>query len=131
MIGEALCLLLGDSNALKLAPYKPQCENVSVNHIDSNAIVAMAPPDRGYRLVIVSMGGNDHSIRNLPHNLATVRARYRDARFAWVAPVGPNVAAIIIDFAKAHHDRYVAIADFPNHGGHPMVPSDVARALPD
>ncbi len=131
MIGEALCLVLGDSNALKVAPFRPQCENVSVNGIDSNAIRAMAPPDKGYKLVIVSMGGRDRAKSGLPENLAWVRGHYRQARFAWIAPVAPQVSTVIVAFANAHHDAVVQLADYPTHGGHPLHPEDVARALPE
>ncbi len=130
MLAAGLCLILGDSNAGGVARQVPQCEAVTRKNATSTAVLAMAPADRGYQRVIVSTGGPDRKRHPLPENLASIRARYPQAKFTWLAPRRGFNALAVSDFAKAHNDGLIKLGDFPSRDStHPDNYAAVAAQL--
>ncbi len=130
MIAAAACLLLGDSIALRAKPYLPDCQAVVKNGITSNDVVARAPADLPYGRVIVSMGTNDKHREPLLDNLATIRARYPNARFVWLAPRRGKAAIQTYEFATEHNDQVVQLREFASTDHiHPADMRDVVAHI--
>jgi hypothetical protein len=126
---KAECLVLGDSIAAGVAPYKAACKNVSRVGANSAAIARMAPKG-SYSVVYVSAGSNDPLNPKLGENLFAIRRKYPTAKFVWIAPRNSRAAERVYETAIFHHDRVVYTSKLKSNDGlHPKSYSELARKL--
>lgn len=123
------CLVLGDSIAQGLAPYRPQCNVVAKEGANSATIARMAP-SHPYGVVYVSAGSNDPINPKLGVNLFAIRRKYSHSSVVWIAPRNSRAAERVYETAVYHHDRIVYLAKFKSNDGiHPKDYKAVAKKL--
>ena len=119
------CLIAGDSIALDIAHYAPQCAADAKIGIGSAAIVARVHPAP---LVVISAGSNDPDNPRLVRNLTEIRVRAGFSRVVWVTPVNAAAAAAVAAVARRAGDRTVAFAPGRDQV-HPQCPRCLAAAI--
>jgi hypothetical protein len=116
------CLIAGDSIALDVGRYAPNCALDARIGIGSAAIIARVRPAT---LVVVSAGSNDPDNPRLVRNLEAMRARAGQGRVVWILPTHPRAAAAMLAVARQHGDAAVPFAAARDNV-HPKCPRCVA-----
>ncbi len=119
------CLVAGDSIAVDVGRYAPQCATDARIGIGSAAIVARVRPAR---LVVISAGSNDPDNPRLADNLERMRVRAGAARVVWIVPVDPRAAAAVRAVARKRGDELVTFVPARDRV-HPRCPRCVARQI--
>lgn len=124
------CLVLGDSIAQGLAPYRPLCV-ASTKVGASSAKIAMMMPHRRFEQVIISAGSNDALAPDLKQRLELIRRAYPDSTVTWIAPRNAIAERIVVNIAMHNNDSVVRLNDFGSRDNiHPQSYSVLAKRLP-
>jgi hypothetical protein len=122
---HSVCFVVGDSIALDIAHYAPQCAANARSGIGSTAIVARVRPAP---LVVISAGSNDPGNPRLVRNLIEIRVRAGFSMVVWVTPINATAAAAVATVAQRAGDRTVAFVSARDHV-HPQCPRCLAAAI--
>src|ERR1022692_2409569 len=99
------CAINGDSIAVGLAPYFPQCKTSHFNPKVGATSSYVLSHVIGATLIGISVGSNDPNSRRLRANLLAIRAKSRYA--IWVIPHNKRAARIVRSVAKQYGDKVV------------------------
>lgn len=117
------CLIVGDSIAVGVAVYRPDCVSHSRGAWDSgrwNRDYLAVATSRAYRTVIVSLGANDLHV-DTDGNLRRLRAALQADRVFWILPHRPSARAAIERIAAEHGDTVLSRQDVSSDGIHPTT----------
>lgn len=115
------CLILGDSIAQGTHQYRPECELIATNGINSrqwnkqNATRELSAP-----ITIISLGSNDHpGVRSL-WELQQLRAKVVAQRVYWILPANnKDIQQMIQLIAQDYGDTVLPIPRLQKDGVHP------------
>lgn len=90
------CLVIGDSIAVGVGQYLPECRTEARVGITSQQFIAtlLSPQEAGR--VVISLGVNDGVAATTPRNLRTVRETVRGASVFWLLPAHHEYARVAI-----------------------------------
>lgn len=125
------CLILGDSIAVGLRTIAmPECEMLARGGINSWQFNRMWPGEFRGRVVVVSLGSNDHAGVKTADELQRLRTRVEAERVYWILPAG-NLPASRVDIndirqairkiAFAHGDAFLSIEGLTKDRIHPSA----------
>jgi hypothetical protein len=116
------CILLGDSIAVGLSPFKPECGVVAKSGINSRDYnKKYYNRDLCARTVVISLGSNDNKNIRTFEELSSLRSQVDCAdRVLWILPAvfKPDVRDAILRVADNYGDDVIEIRD-TGDGVHP------------
>ena len=125
----APCLVLGDSIAVGIAPFKPTCV-VAAKVGASSARILSGAPRKIFGRVYISAGSNDPLNPKLVSNLQAIRRVYPQAEVTWLAPRNSFAAQKVYQVAVQNRDKVIYLSKFKSNDGiHPKDYGQVARKL--
>ena len=115
------CLFLGDSIAVGVAQYRPECQVIAKVGINSkNWVDKNITKDLSADTVIISLGSNDHQYVKTENELQTIRKLTKADRVYWILPaIKPNIQEIVKKVAAEHGDVVLPIRGLQPDGIHP------------
>ena len=115
------CLILGDSIAVGLSKFKPECRVVAKGGINTWQFNQQYKVDLTSEIVIISLGSNDHSKINSRKELEELRARVAaNTLLYWILPaIKPHIQEIVNDIARKNGDIVITIPKLQKDGIHP------------
>lgn len=90
------CAIVGDSIAIGVAPYLPECEVHAKIGVPSLTIVGYV---RDAAVVVISAGSNDPTNPKLYMHLRAIRAKIT-GRVIWILPQHPRAASMVRQAAR-------------------------------
>jgi lysophospholipase L1-like esterase len=116
------CLVIGDSLAVGVGHYLPECLTEAKVGISSQKFITeLLTPQEADR-VVISLGVNDAPTTHTVANLRRVRAAVSGKLVFWLLPAGhPAARAAIRSVAMTHGDRLIDTA--PEAGADGLHPS--------
>lgn len=115
------CLILGDSIAVGVQQYKPNCAlyaQVGINSKHWNKNFTMMNLDAD--TVIISLGTNDYQGIDTKRELMKLRERVKAKKVYWIVPaIKPQIQSIVKEIAAKHGDWFVRIPNLSKDGIHP------------
>jgi lysophospholipase L1-like esterase len=114
------CLIIGDSIAVGISKYRPECEvhakvGITSRHWNNaNKNLALQA-----NTVIISLGSNDKGI-DTEGELRIIRGRTHADHVYWVVPAKIN-KEIVTGIALQSHDSYITIDHPSKDGVHPTM----------
>ncbi len=117
------CLVMGDSLALGVGQYLPECRTEAQVGISSQRFVDELLSPQAANLVVISLGVNDGPLAHTVANLRHVRETVHGKRVYWLLPAGhPQARATIRSVARAFGDRLIDTT--PEVGADGLHPTD-------
>ena len=115
------CLILGDSIAVGLQQFKPECQAQAKGGVNSWQFNRQYTGPFGARSVVISLGSNDHVGVKTRRELETLRSKVTEqSRVFWILPANQKlIQDIIILIAQANGDIVVPIARLQKDQIHP------------
>jgi hypothetical protein len=115
------CLTIGDSLAVGVGEYLPQCRTEATVGINSDRFIQTFRGPAAAGQVVISLGVNDSSDIPTADNLLTLRRSVHAARVFWLLPAGHEpVRRTIRGVAARFGDRLIDTAPFAGPDGlHP------------
>jgi lysophospholipase L1-like esterase len=123
------CVILGDSLAVGIGQYRPECETVAQTGITSARYVQTMLRDYSGNVAVISLGVNDGDDANTLANLRLLRGRVRAQRVYWLLPgIKPRIRELMRQVAVEFNDflvdtRFEAGADHlhPSRDGYKFL----------
>ena len=106
----AACWVIGDSLAVGVGQYRPECATLAKAGVSSQAYLTTMLPAGGIAgdAIVISLGVNDGDAPDTLANLRDLRARVRARTVSWLLPgLNGRVRRIILTIASAHGDHTV------------------------
>lgn len=142
------CLVIGDSIAVGVGQYLPECHTEARVGITSRQFIHTLLSPREAGRVVISLGVNDDPAASTARNLRMVRENERGATVYWLLPANHEYARVAIRLVAAEFgDRVIDTAPQVGRDGlHPtgsgyrvlaklidnaVVPSEVASRSTD
>ena len=115
------CLIIGDSIAVGVQQFKPECATYSKVGITSkNWNKAHGNKALSAKNVIISLGSNDHTGIHSFKELMSIRTRTDADHVYWILPaINPNVQDHVQIIAKNYGDTVLVIPELAKDGVHP------------
>ena len=123
------CLILGDSIAVGTHQFAPQCAVYAKGGINTRQFNNMYPNKFSARVVVISLGTNDHQHVKTREELQAMRQRVLDAAAVfWVLPAGNLKASnipidalqgMVKEVAQQYGDHVLTISGLQKDGIHP------------
>ena len=107
------CVLLGDSIAVGVGHFRPECETIAQVGITSSRFISTMLPTSNVAVdsAVISLGVNDDETVDTLENLRVVRARVTAATVFWLLPgLKPQVREMILEVARESGDRVIDTA---------------------
>ncbi len=102
------CVILGDSLAVGIGQYRPDCETIAQTGITSGRYVQTLLRGTEGRVAIISLGVNDADAMNTLANLRVLRRSVRAQRVYWLLPgIKPHIRAVMRQVAVEFNDFLV------------------------
>lgn len=115
------CLILGDSVAIGTARVRQECAvyaQSGINSIQWNN--RYLNENLSAKVVIISLGVNDHERVHTCAELEKMRAKIKGARVYWIMPaIKPTIQAIVKGIAEANGDSIILIRSLQPDNVHP------------
>lgn len=115
------CLILGDSIAVGVQQYKPNCAlyaKVGINSKQWNKNYTMM--NLNADTVVISLGTNDYQGIDTERELTKLRERVKAKKVYWIVPaIKPQIQEIVREIAIKHGDWFVRIPYLSKDGIHP------------
>ena len=124
------CIVLGDSIAVGVGQYRPDCVTIAQGGITSERYVGTLLSRQDADTVIISLGVNDDDTVDTAANLRTLREQVHARTVYWLLPgIKEQVRDIIRSVAGANGDRLIDTRPYagPDHL-HPSGPGYIALA---
>ena len=119
------CLILGDSIAVGIGTYRPDCITIAKVGITSpNWLVSYQNHpsfNRPFKVVAISLGSNDYR-NTTAESLYDIRSKVKADMVVWIMPsvsLKPVQRAIIREIANEFHDKILEIPKLSPDGIHP------------
>ena len=123
------CLILGDSIAVGTHMFAQQCEMQAKGGINTHQFNSMFPGKFTAKIVVISLGSNDHQYVRTRAELEATRSRVEaGAHVLWVLPAGnlkasnvpiESIQQIVRDIASQRVDTVIPITSLQPDGIHP------------
>lgn len=104
------CLIIGDSLAVGVGQFRPDCETVAKVGITSQTYLATRFPPQGVSAdtVVISLGVNDGDTSGTQDNLESLRARINARTVYWLLPgLKEDVRRMILQVAGSYNDHFI------------------------
>jgi hypothetical protein len=102
------CIVMGDSIAVGVAQFRPDCESVAQSGITSKRYIDTLLQAQSAQIVIISLGVNDDDTVDTLANLREVRRNVRGRIVYWLLPgIKPRARAAISAVAGEFGDRLI------------------------
>jgi lysophospholipase L1-like esterase len=117
------CLILGDSIAVGIAQYRPECIVYATVGINSYRFVDYhIASDLSAKTVIISLGSNDSKSVKTLRELFALRQVIDAKRVYWVLPAKNKAAAEAVSIvADKFEDKSISIAELSKDHVHPTA----------
>ena len=125
------CLILGDSIAVGLTAYRPECASLSKGGINTwQWNQRYKSQDLTADSVIISLGSNDHKHIKTLEELTKLRQRVQARQVYWILPYGnlkasevpiENIQSIVKQLAADYGDIVVPITRVQKDNIHPST----------
>lgn len=117
------CLILGDSIAVGIAQYRPECAVYAkvgiTSHKWNNSNITKSLKAK---TVIISLGANDSANINTRRELETLREMVSAELVFWILPNNkPNIHPFIRELAEDCHDVVLPISNISTDSIHPTT----------
>lgn len=107
------CVILGDSIAVGVGQYRPECVTIARSGISSARYVAYMLAAQDAESVVISLGVNDDARIDTTANLRRVRSEIRAQNVYWLLPgIKERARAAIRDVAAEFGDRLIDTRDY-------------------
>ena len=115
------CLIVGDSIAVGTHQYRPECVAYAKGGINSSQWNKQnSNKNLTAKIVIISLGSNDHTGVRTMWELQQLRARTDAERVFWILPaIKPDVQEMVRIVAKDHGDVILLIPNLQADKVHP------------
>jgi len=115
------CLILGDSIAVGMHQFKPECAAYAKGGWNSWQWTRdYLKNDLTANTVIISLGSNDHKGVKTRQELETMRAKVNGSRVFWILPaIKPSIQDIVKEIAAEHGDTVLPITNLQPDNIHP------------
>ena len=115
------CLILGDSIAVGVSKYRPECQVIAKVGINSRDWVNKnITKDLSADTVIISLGSNDYKKINTLRELFTIRSIVTAKRVYWIVPaIKPDIQEMVDIVADKFEDKIIYINKVSSDGVHP------------
>jgi hypothetical protein len=102
------CLVMGDSIAVGVAEYRPECESVAKSGITSTRYIETLLEPHIARTIVISLGVNDDETVDTLDNLREVRRNLHAQTVYWLLPgIKPRARTIIETVAREFGDHLI------------------------
>jgi hypothetical protein len=102
------CIVMGDSIAVGVAQFRPDCESVAKSGITSERYIETLLQEQSAEIVVISLGVNDDDTVDTLDNLRQVRRNVRGRTIYWLLPgIKPRARAAISAVAREFGDRLI------------------------
>ena len=117
------CLILGDSIAVGVSKYRPECRVYAKGGINSKDWVNKnITKELSADTVIISLGSNDYKKINTLKELFTIRNVVSAKRVYWIVPaIKPEVQEMVDIVADKFEDTVIHINKVSSDGVHPTT----------
>jgi lysophospholipase L1-like esterase len=117
------CLILGDSIAVGIAQYRPECQVIAKVGINSkNWVNKNITKELSADTVIISLGSNDYKKINTLKELFTVRQVVSAKRVYWIVPaINSEIQEMVEIVADKFEDKVIHIKKVSSDGVHPTA----------
>ena len=115
------CLILGDSIAVGMSQFKPECRLIAKGGINTWQFNRQYKVDLSSEIAIISLGSNDHSGINTRKELEDLRSRIvKTTLVYWILPaIKPHIQLTVKNIAQEHGDIVISIPRLQKDGIHP------------
>jgi lysophospholipase L1-like esterase len=109
------CVVMGDSIAVGVAEYRPDCEAIAKSGINSERYIETLLQAHTAKTIVISLGVNDDATIDTLDNLREVRRQVRGRTVIWLLPgIRPRAQVAIRTVAQEFGDRLI---DTKPHAG--------------
>ena len=117
------CLILGDSIAVGVAKYRPECQVIAKVGINSkNWVNKNITKELSAGTVIISLGSNDYKNINTLKELFTIRQVVSARHVYWIVPaINSEVQEMVDIVADKFEDKVIYINKVSKDGVHPTA----------
>lgn len=114
------CLIVGDSIAVGIKTYRPECASYAKVGITSSKWNIRYSRSFNSRVAIISLGSNDYSAKLTKRELQTIRSKISATTVYWVVPhVKPDIQEVVREVARLNNDFLVNIPHISKDRVHP------------
>lgn len=124
------CLILGDSIAVGTHSARPECVAYVKAGVNSWQFNKKYPQRFDGKVVVISLGSNDHQYIKTKKELLALRKRVQADKVYWILPAGNSktggvdileIQDIVESVANQHRDWIIKIPSLSKDGIHPTV----------
>ena len=124
------CLILGDSIAVGTHSARPECVVYATSGINTTQFNKKYPQTFNGKVVVISLGSNDHKYIKTEKELFKLRERVQAEKVYWILPAGNSEASEvpivriqehIESIAGMYGDWIIRIPSLSKDGIHPTV----------
>jgi lysophospholipase L1-like esterase len=122
------CLILGDSIAVGTHSARPECVAYAKTSINSKQFNKEYPQEFSGKIVVISLGSNDHKYIKTEKELFKLRERVQAEKVYWILPAGNSKSSEIPivriqehveSIAEMYGDWIIRIPSLSKDGIHP------------
>ena len=115
------CLIMGDSIAVGVAMYRPECVVIAEKGITSKSWVnRRGDMEFSAGTVIISLGSNDYKGIDTKKELRKIRLATRAKRVYWILPANKiTIQELVKEVALEYNDIVLPITNLSPDGIHP------------
>ena len=122
------CLILGDSIAVGTAQARPECVAYAKTSLNSSQFNKKYPQPFNGKVVVISLGSNDHKYIKTEKELFKLRERVQAETVYWILPAGNaktseipvvRIQEYVESIAEMYGDWIIRIPSLSKDGIHP------------
>ena len=122
------CLILGDSIAVGTAQARPECVAYAKTSLNSSQFNKKYPQTFNGKVVVISLGSNDHKYIKTEKELFKLRERVQAETVYWILPAGNSktseipvvrIQEHVESIAEMYGDWIIRIPSLSKDGIHP------------
>ena len=122
------CLILGDSIAVGTAQARPECVAYAKTSLNSSQFNKKYPQPFNGKVVVISLGSNDHKYIKTEKELFKLRVRVQAETVYWILPAGNSktseipvvrIQEHVESIAEMYGDWIIRIPSLSKDGIHP------------
>ena len=124
------CLILGDSIAVGTAQARPECVAYAKTSLNSSQFNKKYPQAFNGKVVVISLGSNDHKYIKTEKELFKLRERVQAETVYWILPAGNSqtseipvvrIQEHVESIAEMYGDWIIRIPSLSKDGIHPTA----------
>ena len=122
------CLIIGDSIAVGTAQVRPECVAYAKTSLNSSQFNEKYPQTFNGKVVVISLGSNDHKYIKTEKELFKLRERVQAETVYWILPAGNSktseipvvrIQEHVESIAEMYGDWIIRIPSLSKDGVHP------------